>query len=751
MVKLKSIILGIVILTSINANACGGWDYGNLYYDFYHQELIGEQSLFPYLKADYDRYYYSNNDDAANMPNYNLEAYQFHLGKKYRLSDINQLLLDYPLDSLCAFDQAIRSKTLAKLPKNIADNLLARDMARGKHLDFLDYFDFARRVGIQSSAFEQYYWDEVYDNRDYSSMGIYLNDGLKCADDQKNIFLKKRYAFQALRMARYSNKGDEVKRIWNDYFEETDQDYIYFRALEQLAGVYYWEESPIAPYYFSRVFDALPDRRESCMNSFRFSSQESWDNAFELCQNAQEEAVFYFMRAFQNNLNGIQEIENIFEIDPNSIYLDVILARHMNEINQAFYTYESFWSENEYDFSMEQLIEDKRILEKLINAKKGNTDLYKYSLAFVHSIMKEYNQSDKLLKKLRRKDEFELRADILLIVNRIKQLDSLSLEDEDDIFSQYLSNREYSKCHSLLPFIRNRFETLYEKNNEFAKAYLCNNHMSSLKYDYDLETLDSLELFFKRDSRTSFETFIKASQGSLESSLDLINDLRGSYYFLQKADYSRSIGEFKKLSKYNNTSYQENQYYLSLSMFDGGDYAYFDTPFWEQSDGEHNNIKEFLRPIKNRLDLVILIQELDQTAKNERLNNQVRADILMGLGNVLHNLSSKGWFRPIMFHQEGNGALSYLYQGPTVESVLYREKAEFYFELAEGLYQDAEDKARAYFMILKLNDALQEVEYANNVHFAQVFKSQYGETDYYSWALRECGDLRSSLEEDSEN
>ncbi len=183
---------------------------------------------------------------------------------------------------------------------------------------------------------------------------------------QQNIpdFLKLRYLFGAMRLAHYSQQFDVEKTLYDSYYPKlakVDSE-VQFWIASLLAGMHKQQgKAALAAYEFAQLFKQSPTKRYTAYVNFSVNSDADWQALMSMCKDENEQALMYFIRALKPKANSLQELKRIYELAPNSVWLDALLSRELEYVQFAKQIKESrpgSWYDYSLDINKQLLISD---------------------------------------------------------------------------------------------------------------------------------------------------------------------------------------------------------------------------------------------------------------------------------------------------------------------------------------------------------------------------------------------------------
>ena len=383
--------------------------------------------------------------------------------------------------------------------------------------DFLTYLTFAKRC--EPSATFSDYWDE--DGRiekHGDTMRALIIGGLSLYGSTTSPFFKLRYGYQVIRLAHYLG---EYQRCVNLYatcvapLNSTSP--IAYWALEQKAGALRsLGQVAEAAHDFSVVFDRTESRKYPSYLSFRIESDSAWEAVIRLCANSHEKSVLHFLRGINNYNNALEEMENIYALEPSSGMLNTLLVREINRHEDRIYQmdrpYYADFSPSDEEGTAASLERLRTFLNRCVSEKKvKNIHLWRLADAYVESLLGNSDASIQKLSALRpvATDTLSLRSiDLILTAIDVERASTLTAGNEDKLFKRVLDGQH----DKLLRFTINRFAKTLAAQGDSVKAWLCNNNISTMMGQMDLAQTDRVLSWLDHRKKTSFDEYLVDSR-----------------------------------------------------------------------------------------------------------------------------------------------------------------------------------------------------------------------------------------------
>lgn len=330
---MKKIIASAALLLFFQqpTQACAWYDPDFEYFNLFTQTIIRDKSYVPFLLTYSNRFY---DHQHFEIPDENIQNWQKFLNDRLSYAETKELVYKLPLSELIAFKSGrSSSQILGKLGQY-------RD-----HAEAVDYLIDAKRlepymrIDYRPSPQSFYSIDKEYARNatelDYEKTKDEL---IAQYHKSKNPEIKLRYAYQLVRLQHYTRNYSKAVQSFEDYVAPLNlKTAPYYWALDQMAGAQRGLRlNEEANWNFFQVFKNSTIRRESAFTSMKLSDSASFNNLLKRSQNAEDKNMAYFLLAYEDFSNPLSTMEKMYEIDPKSEMLKVLVAREINNLERAF-------------------------------------------------------------------------------------------------------------------------------------------------------------------------------------------------------------------------------------------------------------------------------------------------------------------------------------------------------------------------------------------------------------------------------
>lgn len=709
---------------------------------------------------------------------YNIEEWYNYFNGKFTKEELQSLVYSKSEDWL--------KGNISIAPENIA---LYKKISKTSNQFFKRYLILAKgTANLASDRADAYGWYEG-ENLKFEDKSPWLEKAIALMEDAPNAFFRNRVGFQIVKLAHYKQDNALAISAFKKYLKlKKHSTYIYYRALEQVSGAYFnIGEYNIAAQNYIEVFHNLPDRRHSCALSLRYIDWSQFINNPETLSKFKHKAVFHFFKAYYNNGDNLKEMKAIAEVNKNSPYLDVLLAREIDAIQSQIFAHDdnSYYYEetdrnstetfymNLYEFS-KQILEEKNL---------KSAEKWKLLAALTSLKLKNYEQAKHILNTEdwnvydSERQRLQFTVSFMSIVNN----------DRQAIENAFLALKNNKAINTHVPTVTaffNHISAVYEKENHILSILTALDYSNEYKkqkfswegiengfaYNYRFEvkyplleetTIRSFESFLNIKNHTTFETTI-LNRLKLDPR-DFINDLKGTY-LLGNNDLKAALNVFKSVKatdQYWNEDVRPELFASSIKEWMNVDFEAISDQFhlnfldelnlepiekWETYDGD-DDVKEAYKDNKIKLVKILMLLEELASAHSEKA-----ASYYYMLGNAWYNMSYRGWFINNLYYVTNDYRNDFFtsYSDDYIDGEDDAlNLADYYFNKALEAKGDEELMAKITFMLAKTNSCFDMKRNKTTRNYDLVlcdsheayFKSleeDYAGTNYYQDVLKEC-------------
>lgn len=567
--------------------------------------------------------------------------------------------------------------------------------------------------------------------------------------NEKDVYLKRRFAFLAIRLAFYANDFLSVKNLHQTNFSSGKKDFIYYWSL-----YFYCFTDAKKDIDLANIVHYSSEKRNAIFYNFR--NTYSLDKALFEANSDQERANAYAFLGMQNIHENLKNLTHIYQLTKHNKQLNFLLIREISKLEDWIYTpYYTYFEPSTASY-LEGRSYEKHLAHAFELKKQGELNARSYAkelLAFVLScdlklvdnsmlwqsaivqlrfMSQDYNGCIRSAKQFIRTYPNENAS---LQVRKIMVLASVAkqamgkatiptefhefvlqqLDDERFKFSlarelEYLGN--YSDAIALMSGLFKE-DTYYEypgiiywqyqrRENNRAKGCLVefSEYFSYIDYAYSISQLKAVVKGIESHAQTAFYSTLYKT---LKKDKNYILDMLGMKYIRQN-DLKGALAVYEEMSPV----YWENNYSAwERDEYDGGYYCFDKNPFFQIK-----YTKDFIEPnSKIKLTKVNVLKQLIfhlERAKNSK--NQRRDKDYFYVATCYFNMSQHGnsWmmrrFSSTWYFQNDHLLYNQMYE----DEAEYRDNllAQKYYRLAEHYAEGERFKAlcfRMYEYVKKIN------------------------------------------------
>lgn len=332
------------------------YDY---YVTFFHNNLQKTDGYRPFYFSGYTFLngdtYEAENDNKAAEKDINVKEWMAYLGVGVTYKDISCILYETnrKTDSLFLWDYP---RYKGKLPDSLKNNSFIKRLAKRKNA--MAYVALSKKAEPLVNITDYDRW--LVTHSDKNMQHTFALKYIEMAATAHNGFLELRCFYQAQRLFHYGRYFKEAADLYDKRIKNfKSKSHVKYWALDLKAG----EEEQLghneqAAYLYSKVFALCPERRVQAYFDFLYT-KVLVPKVIKLAKNRHEKAIIYAIKGFRNPRIGLGALNNVYNIDPGSELVSVLLAREINKVEEHYLTprfngtkyYDSigFWDHDKYD------------------------------------------------------------------------------------------------------------------------------------------------------------------------------------------------------------------------------------------------------------------------------------------------------------------------------------------------------------------------------------------------------------------
>ncbi len=792
LISLSTVFTGLVLLFTPTkmANGCGGGDYGYYVYSFVEPDIIEEPSYRPFFFTF--MHFFDDWKGEVFSKEENLEEWNIFFSSKVKKEAIEEVIYK---SSIRELDLLLKGT----LTPSVKDNGLFKHLKTRPNNEFVNYLIYAKSCEPYATTNRTFDWGGELDVDDkyHTNTGYLIEEGLTSFRSCKSDFLKLRYAFQIVRMARYSFDWKEAIRLYEDLMPEvkSTKSFIQYWTMEHYAGALYNDgQKEKSAYLFAQVFDKCPSRRFPAYKSFSVKTDEEWRKTIGFCQTNEEKAALYGLRAINPISNAAEEMKQIYALSPTSKQLNFLLIREIQKLeyellgadynqarkNMGHSSYDPISYEIYIDFprsgSKQYLKELLTLVQKCIQEKKvQQPQVWQLAEGYLEFLGGNHATASNVFNNLESSNQskvFKKQLQVFKAALEVDQLQNIDVATEEKIpeYLALLKNVESDGnlgISEVANYTLDKLAYLYKQQGEITKGFLC----KKLGF-YDLLTRPSMtvvndllamqdklkngqlskyeksltqDIFYKSEYKYDQERggYGKIYLGLDEEIKDKLKEIKGTIY-LGLNDLDNAIAIFKSLpAAYQNQVSSPNGWIqeptdrFNLNQFD---------PFNLYIGSE--KVKN-VDPRFNKLKLAKQLKKLEDNIK-AGTGNIGKHYYQLGVAHFNMTNGGKGW-RALDYwwtSYPGNEISENIYGYSEYDwgnqDFVYHDKALSYLTKAiELTNNDKELNAKALFLAgaCKTRANSKEERGRDNEYWNKL-KQELKDTKFHQQIIRECDDFK---------
>ena len=319
--------------------ACAGSIEPFYGYSFLDPGVINKSAAYAPFFARWDDYYerfYFDKLEEIQMSE-NISEWRERFCDQPDPEDVARVVYSASAEDIMALERATADSTRKTLlPGRLAGNTFAEMISYNGCLEVTTYLIFAKRCEPYVSSrggweARERYTDEMLD---------LIKQGKEQFLGADSHFIRMRYLYQLVRLAHYAGQYSLAVKLYDDLFPKIQRkkaSIIHFWVLGHVAGAQQkLGRYPEAAYLYSLVFRHSPSKRAQAYRSFLIRNDADWDKALRLCQTDAEKSTLYVLRAGGSRAHLLEDMMQVYDLDPGNPQLDLMLVSEVQEIERVF-------------------------------------------------------------------------------------------------------------------------------------------------------------------------------------------------------------------------------------------------------------------------------------------------------------------------------------------------------------------------------------------------------------------------------
>ncbi|MEO1515585.1 MAG: hypothetical protein AAFV95_11245 [Bacteroidota bacterium] len=729
------------------AEACGPEDYSFQGYSFLDPVLLEADSTFGPYFIEFQDLYHSYRSQSAVQAKGNLEEWQEVFCGLVKQEDLSKIIYDSRLDQLQLLRTSIYSKTLP-LDFTFAKNSFARHMKLNGCTETIDYLIFAKRCEPHVTASDP--WAEA--EKDTLAMKRLIKDGRKIFRKTKSNYLRLRYAYQLIRLAHYAKDYPLTLELYDWLLPKIDpvESILYDWILGHKAGALAAMGQQVeAAYYFLKIFKNCPSKRMSAFQSFQVRTDEDWRAVLLLCEDDEERATLYALRAQRRDSRIVEEMKSIYELSPESEQLELLLVREIRKLEKDLLGLEfnDRRRENKRYHNIPRkyaglnLVRLDSLVRRVIREEKvPRLSLWELANGYLEFLGGDLYAAEKTFQRIRPRlnnEQLEEQLSAFELALKVTSLERMNSVTERKVFDIITQDPSYKKYADFPDFVNDRVGALYARQGHPGKSFRFHYNLRDLMPNPQLDIIDDLLAVCEKEDINLLEEalIIDEQQNSVCNQL---LDMKGTKMFAD-GELEIALETFKQIPLSYRDTFQAN-------------------PFAERVFDECIHCPPTDTVFFNKAEIIQRIFELEYRGKADLERG---ADWYYELGTAYLNMSYFGNSWQVLDHFRSGAnwrydkdGVYYLWFAP-YDNREYQglSQALLYFQKAIELATDDELAAKAAYMAARCEHYSWYVSrdcdysiYSNRIPepppsyqtYFRLLRENYSGTQFFQEAIREC-------------
>jgi hypothetical protein len=645
----------------------------------------------------------------------------------------------------------------------------------------LEYLIFAKHCEPYAVASESDWYDdfsELKKRRKPEAMRQLIASGLAGYERTDSTFLKLRYAYQVVRLANYAGFYDDCINYYDRLVPPVaKRSEIADWALRLKAGALRkTKKEAEALVQISLLFDQSPDLMDEAFVDFRIPPEPIWTKTLRLAGSRHRQATLWLLRGLTEKRFQPEILEQLYQLEPRSSRLEVMLVRYINRLELAYFESYLFFkpvspkAAERKAAALKYINELKRFLRAADRQKVHDPALWDSAAAYLNTVTQNYREAEADLARAgSRRSKNRLLPGQIAILNALNQV-AASPEITAPVEASCLKALTLpgpKQRHSNLPQIYDSFHTLlaqkYFDRNNFVKAYCSlarTGYMDTYLLDYypSFHQLDELIAFITQRDKTPYEKLLTTG---LKYGVDDLYSVKGTL-LLRAGNIKAAHAAFSRIS----APFWAGQKKNAEGWYEGLIRTSFEPNYYNPGTGLYRYPKQGF-PVFTKLEFTRKVLELEAAAgKNPAKADRYYYQIANGFfhspywacnENLGENLLlSRGmgdsgdyldyFFTGYPFDFDGTAAKIRQGLKNQLQRVGVRKMALRYYVKAMRATQNQEFAARCAFLAQACMTefshyrAFREAGKSQFYYF-DLLRQEYKDTGYYKNVVKECATL----------
>ena len=270
----------------------------------------------------------------------NLAEWRQFLPNQSSLEEIKQVIYDSKNKSSLQYVLNCLKNNIpvdhAKM-EGLAGNHWLDYLLKTRQVESLEYIIYAKDCEPWVTAWDP--WDDP-PARDLQAMQRLMDLGLERYSKVNSEFIKLRYAYQVIRLAQYSGQPEKCIAYFDQLVPSLHtKSIITYWAMGHKAGALRMIEKPAESLtLFSLIFDQCENMMNSAFRDFYIPDDDVWLQCLNGTPNYHRQATLWMLRGLKEERLTLEPLRHLFELEPKSSRLEVMLVREVNRVEREYLT-----------------------------------------------------------------------------------------------------------------------------------------------------------------------------------------------------------------------------------------------------------------------------------------------------------------------------------------------------------------------------------------------------------------------------
>lgn len=478
-------------------------------YTFLNPDIIHKNAAYAPFFLRWDDYYEQIYFSKDSQKEENIREWIERFCGQPEYADVEEVVYQSNFDDLVQLrNAALDKQKRTLLPFSMGGNTFAEMLALNGCTEVIDYLMFAKKcepyVLAQGDGWK-------LPERDVQTMYTLINEGMGRFDQTSSYFVRLRYAYQVIRLAHYARNWKYTEELYNYLIPRIDlkkPSIIYYWIIGHLAGAMQQQKRYAeAAYRYSLIFRNCPSKRIQAWRSFLIRNDNDWEQTLRLCQSDAEKATLYAMRAGGSHAQAVEDLQQIYDLDPQNQQLELLLASDVQELEKV--VLRTAVTDRKYGQAIgdikrqnadKHLLDLQKFVRQVIRDKKvANLKLWQAIEGYLELLAGDRYAAGtswhRLEKRLDKKDEDKSlyhQLEMWYCLLDVMNLDTIGNGKADSVAYRVRSYNVFKQYPNFELFLQDWLSQDYAARSHPGKAIIAAYPPSALGYNPNLAVLDDL-------------------------------------------------------------------------------------------------------------------------------------------------------------------------------------------------------------------------------------------------------------------